>query len=117
MSKDEIARLREEKAALHAENSDLVVARELLRDERDARVEQCVQYRESLDRWEERAKKAEERVAALTFRRLQDEQRPWVEHNFAGREPWKPLVGAMEELGELAHAHLKWIPRAIEGRP
>lgn len=43
----------------------------------------------------------------LTLRRLQDEQRPWVEHNFAGREPFYPLLGAVEELGELAHAHLK----------
>ena len=56
-------------------------------------------------------KERDERIAALekalTFRRLQDEQRPWVEHNFKGRESWKPLIGALEELGELAHAHLK----------
>lgn len=43
----------------------------------------------------------------LTFGKLQREQRAWVEHNFPGRESWNPLVGAMEELGELAHAHLK----------
>lgn len=43
----------------------------------------------------------------LTFRRLQDEQRPWVAHNFDGRHDYYPLLGAMEELGELAHAHLK----------
>jgi NTP pyrophosphatase (non-canonical NTP hydrolase) len=43
----------------------------------------------------------------LTFARLQSEQRSWVEHNFPGREPYYPLLGAVEELGELAHAHLK----------
>ena len=43
----------------------------------------------------------------LTFRQLQDEQRPWVEHNFPGRSDYFPLLGAVEELGELAHAHLK----------
>ena len=43
----------------------------------------------------------------LTFRRLQLEQIPWVAHNFGGRDSTKPLLGAMEELGELAHAHLK----------
>lgn len=44
---------------------------------------------------------------ALTFRKLQREQIPWVKHNFAGRPSYYPLLGAMEELGELAHAHLK----------
>lgn len=43
----------------------------------------------------------------MTFRQLQDEQRPWVEHNFPGREPYYPLLGAVEEIGELAHSHLK----------
>jgi NTP pyrophosphatase (non-canonical NTP hydrolase) len=32
----------------------------------------------------------------ISLRQLQDEQRPWVDHNFPGRE-----------LGELCHAHLK----------
>ena len=41
------------------------------------------------------------------LRKLQDEQRPWVKHNFGDRPSWMPLLGAMEELGELAHAHLK----------
>lgn len=45
----------------------------------------------------------------MTFRQLQDEQRPWVQHNFPGREAYYPLLGAVEELGELAHAHLKGI--------
>jgi len=43
----------------------------------------------------------------FTFKQLQDEQRPWVKHNFGDRPPWHPLLGAVEELGELAHAHLK----------
>lgn len=41
------------------------------------------------------------------LRQLQDEQRPWVKHNFGDRPSWMPLLGIMEELGELAHAHLK----------
>lgn len=43
----------------------------------------------------------------LTFKQLQDEQRPWVAHNFPGRAAHIPLLGALEELGELAHAHIK----------
>lgn len=41
------------------------------------------------------------------LRKLQDEQRPWVQHNFGDRPSWMPLLGVMEEVGELAHAHLK----------
>lgn len=41
------------------------------------------------------------------LRKLQDEQRPWVKHNFGARPSWMPLLGIMEELGELAHSHLK----------
>ena len=43
----------------------------------------------------------------FTLRQLQEEQAPWVAHNFPGREPFYPLLGAVEELGELCHAHLK----------
>lgn len=43
----------------------------------------------------------------LTFRGLQDEYKPWNDHNFPDRDVYYPLLGAMEELGELAHAHLK----------
>ena len=52
----------------------------------------------------------------LTFRQLQEEQAPWVAHNFPGREAYYPLLGAIEELGELAHAHLKNI-QGIRGTP
>lgn len=38
---------------------------------------------------------------------LQQEVKKWGLHNFPNSEPWMPLVGAMEELGELSHAHLK----------
>ncbi|KKL69661.1 hypothetical protein LCGC14_2112650, partial [marine sediment metagenome] len=43
----------------------------------------------------------------FTLRQLQEEQRPWVQHNFGDRPDWMPLLGVMEELGELAHAHIK----------
>lgn len=31
----------------------------------------------------------------------------WSFNNFGSQESWKPLLGAVEEVGELAHAHLK----------
>lgn len=39
--------------------------------------------------------------------KLQEEQKDWIKHNFGDRPSWMPLLGAVEELGELAHAHLK----------
>lgn len=47
----------------------------------------------------------------LTFKQLQEEQRPWVEYNFPGREAHYPLLGAQEEIGELSHSHLKMLQR------
>ena len=41
------------------------------------------------------------------LRKLQEEQKPWVKHNFGDRPAWMPILGIMEELGELAHAFLK----------
>ncbi len=55
-------------------------------------------------------------MSELTFRRLQTEQRAWVKHNFPGRESYYPLLGAVEELGELSHHHLKRI-QGIRGTP
>jgi len=31
----------------------------------------------------------------------------WSFNNFGPQESWKPLLGAVEEIGELCHAHLK----------
>jgi len=44
---------------------------------------------------------------ALSLARLQAEVDAWAQRNFGVRPAWQPLVGIMEELGELAHAHLK----------
>lgn len=38
---------------------------------------------------------------------VQYEQKRWVRWNFGERPSYQPLLGAFEELGELAHAHLK----------
>lgn len=38
---------------------------------------------------------------------VQTELRPWQEHNFPGRQPWEPLLGLVEEVGELSHSYLK----------
>ena len=43
----------------------------------------------------------------MDFKQLQEEQAPWVLHNFGKRPSYWPLLGAVEELGELAHAFLK----------
>lgn len=52
----------------------------------------------------------------LTFKQLQDEQVSWVQHNFPGRKSFYPLLGVVEELGELAHTHLKAL-QGIRGTP
>lgn len=44
----------------------------------------------------------------MNLSQLQAEQKEWADRNFGTeQESWKPLLGALEELGELAHAHLK----------
>jgi len=43
----------------------------------------------------------------LSLRELQEQQKPWVQHNFGDRPAWQPLLGIAEEVGELCHAHLK----------
>lgn len=42
-----------------------------------------------------------------TFVELQEAIRPWALHNFPTTSPTMILLGVMEELGELTHAHLK----------
>ena len=41
------------------------------------------------------------------LKKLQEEHKSWAIHNFGVHPAWMPLLGAVEELGELAHAHLK----------
>ena len=45
----------------------------------------------------------------LDLKKFQQEQKEWGDRNFPvnGNHNYRPLLGAMEELGELAHAHLK----------
>jgi len=44
----------------------------------------------------------------MRIHRIQAEVRTWADKNFGtGRPVHHPLLGAVEELGELAHAHLK----------
>lgn len=43
----------------------------------------------------------------MTLRKLQQQQRAWVRHNFPSRHDYYSLLGVVEELGELSHAHLK----------
>lgn len=43
----------------------------------------------------------------LTFQQLQAEVGTWAQRNFGDTPAYRPLLGAVEEVGELAHAHLK----------
>ena len=43
----------------------------------------------------------------MTFKQLQIEVSAWSEKNFPNNKPHHPLLGLQEEVGELAHAHLK----------
>ena len=43
----------------------------------------------------------------LTFKQLQEEHRIWVEKNFPDSPNYHSLLGVVEEVGELSHAHLK----------
>ena len=45
--------------------------------------------------------------AGFSLSRLQAEQREWSERNFGPHPAWHPLLGVVEEVGELAHAFLK----------
>ena len=42
------------------------------------------------------------------LRKLQQEQKEWSNYNFSNRTNYQPLLGIVEEVGELAHAHLKF---------
>lgn len=44
----------------------------------------------------------------ITLSQLQAERNEWVAHNFPDDELVDSIMGAVEELGELAHHYLKW---------
>ena len=50
------------------------------------------------------------------FQRLQDEQSEWSNYNFGYQPPHRGLLGIVEEVGELSHAHLK-AEQGIRGTP
>lgn len=43
----------------------------------------------------------------MNLRIIQLEQKEWALKNFGDKPSWQPLIGVMEELGELCHAYLK----------
>lgn len=53
---------------------------------------------------------------SITLGQLQAQLRPWQERNFPDRPKYQPVLGVVEEVGELAHALLKW-EQAIRGTP
>lgn len=46
-------------------------------------------------------------ASSFTLRQLQEEHREWSQKNFGDQPAYRALLGAVEEIGELAHAHLK----------
>jgi NTP pyrophosphatase (non-canonical NTP hydrolase) len=48
------------------------------------------------------------------FESLQYEHSRWLAHNFPNQEAHEPLLGLVEEVGELSHAHLK-LAQGIRG--
>lgn len=43
----------------------------------------------------------------MTIGQIQEEVFEWSKRNFGNQPSWRPLLGAVEEVGELAHAYLK----------
>jgi len=43
----------------------------------------------------------------MNLKELQADHRRWLAHNFPKQQAHEPLLGLVEEVGELAHAHLK----------
>ena len=43
----------------------------------------------------------------MSLRQMQKEQDEWSKKNFDNKKPYQPILGAAEEVGELAHAYLK----------
>ena len=54
----------------------------------------------------------------FSIKAMQFRHREWRQQNFPDTEPWEALAGLMEEVGELAHAHLKgkWGIRGMKGK-
>jgi NTP pyrophosphatase (non-canonical NTP hydrolase) len=49
------------------------------------------------------------------IRELQREHKLWLDYNFPKQKAHQPLLGLVEEVGELAHAHLKFEQGIREG--
>lgn len=47
-------------------------------------------------------------ISLQAIHELQEEHREWLEHNFPYQRLHDALLGIAEEVGELAHAHLKF---------
>jgi NTP pyrophosphatase (non-canonical NTP hydrolase) len=43
----------------------------------------------------------------MNLNQIQKEQDEWSKRNFDNKKPYQPILGATEEVGELAHAYLK----------
>ena len=50
----------------------------------------------------------------MDLKQLQEEHKTWADYNFPDRKSFYPLLGMIEEIGELAHADLK-IRQGIRG--
>ena len=51
----------------------------------------------------------------MNLKQLQSEHNEWAERNFGAHEAWQPLVGMIEELGELAEARREGnVPKILD---
>jgi|ERR1041385_7943748 NTP pyrophosphatase (non-canonical NTP hydrolase) len=52
----------------------------------------------------------------MTLQEIQEQIGEWSRKNFPNNKSYHPLLGAVEEIGELCHAHLK-AEQGIRGTP
>ena len=52
----------------------------------------------------------------MKLNEIQKETKEWTDYNFPNTPSYRPLLGVVEEVGELCHAHLK-NEQGIRGTP
>lgn len=59
--------------------------------------------------------KSEQYVLGVNLQRFQAVAHKWRQHNFPNADPTQQALGVAEEMGELAHAHLKHVQGIRDG--
>lgn len=85
-----------------------------LHEQLEKSKEKVTELQAQLTREVEKRRDAEMHITSVggsSLRTLQSEQEEWAMENFGPQPSYLSLLGAMEELGELSHAHLKAVQR------